>query len=202
MDIETRLHLRSFIKPDTSPIVKAIAGALFIHALFWFNWPIEDNSTAAEIPDWINIKLTAGFEVSENKIEKTETKKIIEKSIKKKNILSEKNEVEQKQIGKGFIHYRGTFTEKEAIMIDSDRNLYDEVDKSKTSVIRDYASRLGFSKLREQIYFSTPTIPDFGIDALFQKSDQKYWRFNCPHCKYRQHMEWEKNALSKKDVSR
>jgi len=102
--------------------------------------------------------------------------------------------VEQKQIGKAFVFFKGTHTEKEAIMLTSDRNIHDELDKSKPEVIQDYTSRMGYSEIRSQHYFSTPTIPDFGIDALFAKSDQKYWRFNCPHCRFRQHMEWEKNV--------
>ena len=104
------------------------------------------------------------------------------------------NSVEQKQIGKSFLFFKGTYTEKEAIMLTSDRNIHDELDKSKPEVIRDYTSRMGFSKIRSQHYFSTPTIPDVGIDALWGKSDQKHWRFDCPHCQYEQHMEWEKNV--------
>lgn len=96
MDIETRLHLRSCIKPDATPISKAIFFALFVHALFWFNWPLETNSTSVEIPDFMNIKLTAGFEIEENIVKKRKTKKIIETPIKKKNVLSNKNEVDQK----------------------------------------------------------------------------------------------------------
>jgi len=106
----------------------------------------------------------------------------------------DKDAVEQKQIGKSFIYFKGTYTEREAIMLSSDKNYYDEIDKSKPEVIRTYASRLGFSKIRAQYYFSTPTIPDFGIDKLWGESDQKHWRFNCPKCGYRQHMEWEKNV--------
>lgn len=102
--------------------------------------------------------------------------------------------VEQKQIGKAFLFFKGTYTEKEAIMLTSDRNIHDELDKSKPEVIRDYTSRMGFSRIRSQHYFSTPTIPDVGIDALWGKSDQKHWRFDCPHCQYEQHMEWEKNV--------
>ncbi len=102
--------------------------------------------------------------------------------------------VEQKQIGKSFIFFKGTHTEKEAIMLSSDRNIHDELDKSKPEVIQDYTSRMGYSEIRSQHYFSTPTIPDFGIDDLFAKSDQKHWRFECPYCKYEQHMEWEKNV--------
>lgn len=108
--------------------------------------------------------------------------------------------VEQKQIGKSFLFFKGTHTEKEAIMLSSDRNIHDELDKSKPEVIRDYTSRLGFSKIREQRYFSTPTVPDIGIDQLFQKSDQKHWRFPCPHCRYEQHMDWEQNLDRKRKM--
>src|SRR3989304_6969483 len=108
--------------------------------------------------------------------------------------------VEQKQIGKSFVYFKGTFTEREAIMLSSDRNIHDELDKSKPEVVRDYASRMGYSKIRSQHYFSTPTIPDFGVDRLFEQSDQKYWRFNCPHCSFRQHMEWEKNVDEKRGI--
>lgn len=101
--------------------------------------------------------------------------------------------VEQKQIGKAFLFFKGTYTEKEAIMLTSDRNIHDELDKSKPEVIRDYMSRMGYSAIRERRYFSTPTVPDVGVDALWGQSDQMHWRFNCPHCGYEQHMEWDKN---------
>ena len=108
--------------------------------------------------------------------------------------------IEQKQIGRGFLFFKGTHTEKEAIMLSSDRNIHDELDKSKPEVIRDYLSRLGFSKIRSQHYFSTPTIPDVGVDKLFGESDQKHWRFNCPHCNHRQHMDWEENIDREREI--
>ncbi|TAN35154.1 hypothetical protein EPN27_04450, partial [Patescibacteria group bacterium] len=115
---------------------------------------------------------------------------VIKEGIDPKSIDS----IEQKQIGKAFVYFKGTFTEREAIMLSSDRNIHDELDKSKPEVVRDYTSRMGYSKIRSQHFFSTPTIPEYGVDKMFEQSDQKYWRFNCPHCNYRQHMEWEKNV--------
>lgn len=108
--------------------------------------------------------------------------------------------IEQKQIGKSFTYFKGTFTEREAIMLSSDRNIHDELDKSNPDVVRDYTSRMGYSKIRSQHYFSTPTIPDFGIDKIFAQSDQKFWRFNCPNCNFRQHMEWEKNVDEERGI--
>ncbi|NLH52250.1 MAG: hypothetical protein GX459_05320, partial [Bacteroidales bacterium] len=108
--------------------------------------------------------------------------------------------IEQKQIGKSFLFFKGTYTEKEAIMLTSDRNIHDELDKSKPEVVRDYTSRMGYSKIRSQHFFSTPTTPDFGVDKIFDQSDQKHWRFNCPHCSFRQHMEWEKNVDEERGI--
>lgn len=116
------------------------------------------------------------------------------------DISGEIDAVTQKQIGNAFIFYRGTWMEREAIMLTSDRNIYDEVDKSNAEVIRDYSSRLSASKIAEKIYISTPTIPNFGIDKLWQESDQKHWRFNCPKCGYQQHMEWEKNVDLEREI--
>lgn len=108
--------------------------------------------------------------------------------------------IEQKQFGKSFLYFKGTFTEREAIMLSSDRNIHDELDKSNPEVVRDYTSRMGYSKIRSQHFFSTPTIPDFGIHKLFEQSDQKYWRFNCPHCTFRQHMDWETNVDQERGI--
>ncbi|MFA5169075.1 MAG: phage terminase large subunit family protein, partial [Candidatus Omnitrophota bacterium] len=124
----------------------------------------------------------------------------VDKIIKANGLKLEKDSAEIKGLGKGFCYYKGTFTEKAPIIISSDRNIYDEVDKSKMSVIGDYASRMSNSELKEEIWISTPTIPDFGIDAIWQQSDQKHWRFNCPHCGYRQHMEWDTNIDFKREI--
>lgn len=103
----------------------------------------------------------------------------------------EANSVEQKQIGKSFLFYKGTHSEREAIMLTSDRNIYDEYDRSDMNNIKNYHSRLeGSESLGQEWYVSTPTIPNFGVDYQWNKSDQKHWRFNCPHCNAEQHFLW------------
>lgn len=42
--------------------------------------------------------------------------------------VKDKDSVEQKQVGNNYIHYRGSWTQKQAIMVTSDWNIYDEVD--------------------------------------------------------------------------
>lgn len=84
MDIDAHLSLRSVVKPDLTPLLKSILLALFIHVLFWVNWPIEKNVTVTEIPEWVNIKLIAGFEPTDEKTEKAETKQLKPKTTPKK----------------------------------------------------------------------------------------------------------------------
>lgn len=103
--------------------------------------------------------------------------------------------VGQKQFNKGFLYFKGTKSESDSLMLSSDRNTYDELDKSDMSQIGIYDSRLeGEASLRQRRWISTPTVPNFGINKIIQDSDQRYWRFNCGACKKEQHMEWPANV--------
>lgn len=98
VDIEHHIYLRSFIRPvlrtGLTPIVKAVAFALLIHSLLFLYWHPLEPLTVADIPQWMNIKLVAGFEekkntppaksVAETKMKiKDNNKKIKEERIKK-----------------------------------------------------------------------------------------------------------------------
>lgn len=103
--------------------------------------------------------------------------------------------VGQKQMGKGFLFYRGTKGKSSGIMITSDRNIYDEYDFSDHEQLGNFQSRLeGADSMKMEAWISTPTFEDFGISEKFNASDQKHMRFNCPHCGHRQHMDWFKSV--------
>jgi len=71
---------------------------------------------------------------------------------------------------------------------------YDEVDRSDITEIANYSSRLeGASSLGMERWISTPTVPGFGIDMVWEGSTQNHWRFNCFNCKHEQHMQWPEN---------
>lgn len=101
----------------------------------------------------------------------------------------------QKQFGSGFVYYTPTYSERTGFIITSDRNWYDEVDRSNQKSLKNYASRTeGQDSLKQERWLSTPTIPGFGIDKVWGESDQKHWRFTCGHCGRRQHMKWPDNV--------
>ena len=104
----------------------------------------------------------------------------------------DKDSVEQKQVGNNFIHFRGSWTEKAAIMVTSDWNLTDEVDACKQNVVEQYSTRLQHSRLKWEHFFSHPSAVSTGIDRYWQKSDQKHWFIKCG-CGEEQFMEWPKS---------
>jgi hypothetical protein len=60
-----------------------------------------------------------------------------------------------------------------------DKIIFDEVDLMDEDVIQKARGRLGHSKIKEEVYISNPTIPDYGIDKIFQASDQRHWFRKC-----------------------
>jgi hypothetical protein len=97
-----------------------------------------------------------------------------------------------KKIGKGFLYLRGARmtkaiggTKKSSSQLKSisvDRLIFDEFDEMDEAMIQLADYRIGHSKVKEKIYLGTPTIPDYGIDAQYQQSDQRVWMCECPSC--------------------
>jgi hypothetical protein len=94
--------------------------------------------------------------------------------------------IELKQVGNSFLYLRGAWSERQAISVDSDFNIHDEIDFSKPDIISIYKERMSHSKFKWFLALSTPTIPEFGIDYLFNRSDKKEWFITCQKCKKKQ----------------
>lgn len=84
-----------------------------------------------------------------------------------------------KQIGDSFIYLRGAWSEKQALSIPSDYNIHDEVDFSRPNIREMYEERLSASELGWRLDISTPTIPNYGISASFEKTDKREWFIKC-----------------------
>jgi hypothetical protein len=63
-----------------------------------------------------------------------------------------------------------------------DRLVYDEIDEMEPSMVDLARERLSHSEIKEEASLSTPSIPDYGIDKLYQVSDQRIWMIRCEHC--------------------
>lgn len=95
--------------------------------------------------------------------------------------------IEQKSVGNSIIFYRGTFTQKQAMMVPSGLNIHDEVDASDPGVIVQYETRLQAQEDGgSRWYFSHPSLSGHGVDVYWQQSDKKEWHIKCNECKQEQ----------------
>ena len=102
--------------------------------------------------------------------------------------IKDKDSVFQKQVGKGFIYFRGAHSGKVegekmesdvGITLTSDLNVMDECDRSDQAVLSQYESRLSASEYRGRWYFSNPTHPLTLSQKVYEQSDQKHWFIKC-----------------------
>lgn len=104
-------------------------------------------------------------------------------------MVKDHDSVEQKSVGKSIIYYRGTWTQKAAMMVSSDLNVHDEVDASNAEVIVQYENRLLANPNGMRWYFSHPSLAGHGVDVYWQQSDKKEWVIFC-NCGKKQILTW------------
>ena len=117
-----------------------------------------------------------------------------------KKIMRGTDNIRMKQIGKSFLHFHEASVPPR--MLDVDKLINDEIDLSDPAVLVQYPSRLDASKYKIHHRFSTPTVPGFGIDALYHRSDMKEWMVKCSGCNHWQVLNWEKNLRVDKRTAR
>lgn len=119
-----------------------------------------------------------------------------------KEWVKDKDTVEQKTVGDSIIYYRGTFSQKAAMMVSSDLNIYDEVDASNQEVLEQYSTRLQASKYKWEWWFSHPSLTDVGIDKVWKKSDQKHWFVTCKACEKEQYLSFPESIEERQEGAR
>lgn len=107
-----------------------------------------------------------------------------------RQLIKDKDSVEQKQINHNFLYFRGTWTERAAISVPADVLIHDEEDRSDQNVLKTYSSRLQHSKYKWDWHFSNPSFCNNGVDLYWQKSDQKHWFIKCSGCSVEQYLSW------------
>ena len=115
-------------------------------------------------------------------------------------MVADHDTIEQKQVGNNIIYFRGTWTSKQAMMVSSQLNLHDEVDASNREVLTQYETRQQASMGGFRWYFSHPSIVGAGIDAYWQKSDQKEWFIHCTFCDKWQFLEFPISINQEKQI--
>lgn len=113
---------------------------------------------------------------------------------------ADKDSIEQKRVGNSMVYFRGTWTERAAIMVTADRLVHDEKDSSKQDVVKQYQARLQHSKFKQVHVFSHPSADGTGVHVEWLQSDQKHWFVKCSHCKKWQYLSWPQSIDMEKKI--
>jgi hypothetical protein len=105
--------------------------------------------------------------------------------------MGEVDNVRMKKFGSSWIHFSEMSVPPR--MLDVDWMVNDEVDLSNPDHLEQALSRMDASQYGFQHKISTPSIEGYGVDAIFEQSDKKYWVVTCPYCLHEQHLDWDKN---------
>lgn len=110
-----------------------------------------------------------------------------------------------KQVADRYIYYRGSYEQTEAISISASILINDEFDRSNQKVLKTYRSRLDDAKrenpdLGWEWQFSNPSIPGYGVDVWWERSDQKHWFVKCPYCRHDWYLKFPDNIDFDKKV--
>ena len=83
-----------------------------------------------------------------------------------------------KKVGRGYLYLRGARSTKtigskksssQLKSIPVDRIVFDEMDEIDPAMIDLAKERISHSPIKEQVFLGTPTIPDYGVDRMYQK---------------------------------
>lgn len=99
---------------------------------------------------------------------------------------AEVNNIQLKQLRRGYIYLRGSNSRHQLISVDADIVIFDELDEMEEGTIEAGKKRTGSAKYPFYRGASTPKYPKRGIDAQLERSDKKVWMVKCERCGHQQ----------------
>jgi hypothetical protein len=99
-----------------------------------------------------------------------------------------------KGIGLGTVVFRGSESVRGLESVDADHMVFDEYDLLEHDNIPVAERRTGASLFGYKRRIGWPSVPGWGIDALYEESDQRQWMVRCAACREWQAMDFFKNV--------
>jgi len=87
-----------------------------------------------------------------------------------------------KRIGSGHLYLRGMQSTVGMKSVPSDMLVFDELDETTPEAMSLARERLGHSDYKRVVELSNPSLPNYGVDAAYQLSDQRHWTIRCGEC--------------------
>lgn len=122
---------------------------------------------------------------------KSRYSRLIEENPALKGSIRDTDAANLKAMGMGYFYFRGMRSRTGLKSIPVDCVVFDEYDEQIPHTTKEShemtspemaLERMSHSKFKHSIYLSTPTLPDFGIHALFKNTTQNHWFIRCGHC--------------------
>ena len=99
-----------------------------------------------------------------------------------RKLLRDTDTVGLKRIGEANLYLRGMLSPVGMKSVPADMVVFDELDEAAPQAKSMARERLGHSDYKRILELSNPSLPDYGIDEVYQKSDQRHWTLRCPGC--------------------
>lgn len=97
-----------------------------------------------------------------------------------------------KRIGEGFVYFRGSGSEQQALSVPADVLVLDEYDRLDQRQVPMFLRRLSSGTSMKLVRaFSNPSFPEDGIHARYLQSDQRQWLVRCRRCRKEARVAWE-----------
>ena len=96
--------------------------------------------------------------------------------------MTDTDTVGLKRVGQSFLYLRGMKSAIRVKSVPADMIVIDEKDEATPEACEMAEKRLSHSKHQIKYYLSNPSVPNYGIDADFQSSDQRFYMLKCTHC--------------------
>ena len=87
-----------------------------------------------------------------------------------------------KKIGDAHLYFRGMQSNVGMKSVPADLLVFDELDEAEPQAMAMAKERLGHSDYKRVFELSNPSLPDYGVDEIFQRSDQRHWTTRCAAC--------------------
>ncbi len=97
-------------------------------------------------------------------------------------LMTETDTAGLKRIGDAYLYLRGMQSSVGMKSVPADMVVFDELDETPPAAKAMAKERLAHSDFKRVIELSNPSLPDYGIDEQFQKSDQRHWTLRCQSC--------------------
>ena len=97
-------------------------------------------------------------------------------------LITDTNTAGLKRIGDAHLYLRGMQSTVGMKSVPADMVVFDELDETAPAAKAMARERLAHSDYKRVIELSNPSLPDYGIDEQYQKSDQRHWTIRCGAC--------------------